>query len=159
MRILGLDYGDKTIGVSISDPLQVNAFGLEVIFRDNPNSFKKSIRRLREIINEYNVTKIVLGFPKKMDNTLGRRCEITIAFKERLNRNFKNIEVVLYDERLTTVMSIRSLKGAMPKDKIDKVIDKIAAIHILQGYLDRENKLIDRENKLRDASNKTNLEV
>jgi putative Holliday junction resolvase len=141
LRILGLDYGNKTIGVAVSDDFNKIAYALEVIWRNDPKSLKKSISRLNDIIKEYNINKIVLGFPKKTDNTLGERCGLTLTFKDKLSRNFKNIEIVLWDERFSTVFSKRALNEAkLSRDKINNVIDKMAAAYILQGYLDNVNK-------------------
>lgn len=137
MRILGLDYGDKTIGVAVSDPFGWTAQGVEIIKRTNENEYKKSLARLAELIAQYEVEKIVLGFPKNMDNTEGPRCEKTRAFKERLERRFQNISVILWDERMSTIAAERSLLEAdMSRAKRKNVIDKMAAVHILQGFLD-----------------------
>lgn len=137
MRILGLDYGDKTIGVAVSDPFGWTAQGVEIIRRTNENEYKKSLARLAELIAQYEVEKIVLGFPKNMDNTEGPRCEKTRAFKERLERRFQNIPVILWDERMSTIAAERSLLEAdMSRAKRKNVIDKMAAVHILQGFLD-----------------------
>lgn len=137
LRILGLDYGDKTIGVAISDPFGWTAQGVEIIRRTNENEYKKSLARLAEIISQYEVEKIVLGFPKNMDNTEGSRCEKTRAFKERLEKRFQNIPVILWDERMSTIAAERSLLEAdLSRAKRKNVIDKMAAVHILQGFLD-----------------------
>ncbi len=137
MRILGLDYGDKTIGVAISDPFGWTAQGVEIIRRTNENEYKKSLARLAEIISQYEVEKIVLGFPKNMDNTEGPRCEKTRAFKERLEKRFQNVPVILWDERMSTIAAERSLLEAdLSRAKRKNVIDKMAAVHILQGFLD-----------------------
>ena len=137
MRVLGLDYGDKTIGVAISDPFGWTAQGLEIIHRENENAYKKSLARLAQLIEEYQVDTIVLGYPKNMDNTEGIRCEKTRAFQERLQKRFPKIPVVLQDERMSTVAAARSLREGNVRGKKQKqVIDKMAAVHILQGYLD-----------------------
>lgn len=137
MRILGLDYGDKTIGVAVSDPFGWTAQGVEIIRRTNENEYKKSLARIAELIAQYEVEKIVLGFPKNMDNTEGPRCEKTRAFKERLEKRFQNIPVILWDERMSTIAAERSLLEAdMSRAKRKNVIDKMAAVHILQGFLD-----------------------
>ncbi len=140
-RILGLDYGEKTVGVAISDPLGITAQSLETITRKDEISIKKTVHRIGEIIKEYNVNCIVLGFPKNMDNSEGERCNKTILFKERLERNFKRIPVILWDERLSTIASERGLFEAGLNSKERKqVVDKIAAGFILQGYLDNINR-------------------
>lgn len=137
MRILGLDYGSKTVGVAICDELGLMAHGLETITRDKEESIKKTIKRLEEIIKDYNVEKIVLGYPKNMDGSEGFRCEKTVEFKNRLERNFKKTEVILWDERLSTSFATSILfEGNVKKENHKKVIDKVAASYILQGYLD-----------------------
>lgn len=137
MRILGLDFGEKTIGVAISDPFGWTAQGLEIIRRDKEESVNKSIERIGQIIKEYGVLKVVLGYPKNMNNTIGERGEKTQAFKQKLEKTFKDIEVILWDERLSTVGAERSLLEAdLSRKKRKNVIDKMAAVFILQGYLD-----------------------
>jgi len=137
LRILGLDYGDKTIGVAVSDPFGWTAQGVEIIKRANENDFKKPMARLAELLAEYEVETIVLGYPKNMDNTEGPRCEKTRELKERLERRFQKIPVILQDERMSTVAANRSLMEAeLSRDKRKSVIDKMAAVFILQGYLD-----------------------
>lgn len=141
MRILGLDFGEKTIGVAVSDPLGWTAQGVEIIRRDREEALKPSIARIGEIIKEYGVEKIVLGYPKNMNNTLGPRIEKTEAFKLKLERNFKKMPIILWDERLSTVGAERSLLEAdLSREKRKQVIDKMAAVFILQGYLDSCSK-------------------
>lgn len=136
MRILGLDFGDKTIGVAISDMMGWTAQGIETIHRKEPENLKASIKRVIEIVEEYKVEKIVLGLPKNMNNTLGPRAEKTQNFKKRLEKEL-DIEVFLWDERLSTMAARRSLLEAdISRKKQKKVIDKMAAVYILQGYLD-----------------------
>ncbi|PKM50806.1 MAG: Holliday junction resolvase RuvX [Firmicutes bacterium HGW-Firmicutes-7] len=136
MRILGLDYGSKTLGVAISDPFGWTAQGLETITRKDENDLVRTIIRLREIIEEYSINKIVLGLPKNMNNTEGERVEKTLVFKRRLEREF-GIDVLTWDERLSTIGAQRLLIEAdVHKKKQKKVIDKMAAVFILQGYLD-----------------------
>lgn len=136
MRILGLDFGQKTIGVAISDPFGWTAQGVEIIKREQEENLKNSIIRLEEIINYYNVEKIVLGYPKNMNNTIGERCEKTENFKKRLEKIFK-IPVILWDERLSTMGAERTLLEAdLSRKKRKNVIDKMAAVFILQGFLD-----------------------
>ena len=140
LRVLGLDYGDKTVGVAISDPFGWTAQGLEIIKRNNPNEHKQSLGRLAEIIEEYNVETIILGFPKNMDNSEGPRCEKTKQYKERLERRFPKIPVILWDERMSTIAAERSLLEAdFDRKKLKTVIDKMAAVHILQGYLNSKS--------------------
>ena len=146
MRILGLDYGDKTIGVAVSDPFGWTAQGVEIIRRENPAEYKKSLRRLGELIEEYHAEAIVLGYPKNLDNSEGERCEKTKAFCERLKNRFPKTEVVLWDERFSTVAAERALREAnLSHGQRKRVIDKMAAVHILQGYLDSRSKYICRK--------------
>ncbi len=138
MRIIALDYGSKTVGVAISDETKTIATPLEVITREDEKSIKKTVKRIGEIIKEYDVEKIVLGYPKNMDNTISKRCQITEEFAQRLKRNFKKMPIELYDERLSTIGGKRSLTEAnMTYKKKTEVIDKMAAAFILQGYLER----------------------
>lgn len=136
MRILGLDFGEKTIGVAVSDPFGWTAQGVEIIRRKEEANLVASIERIDEIIKQYGVEKIVLGYPKNMNNTLGPRAEKTEHFKSRLEKAFK-LPVVLWDERLSTVGAERTLLEAdVSRAKRKNVIDKMAAVFILQGFLD-----------------------
>lgn len=135
MRVLGLDFGQKTIGVAVSDPFGWTAQGIEIIKRQQETNLKDSIARIGEIIKEYNVEKIVLGYPKNMNNTIGERGEKTEAFKKKLEKAF-NLPVILWDERLSTVGAERTLLEAdLSRKKRKNVIDKMAAVFILQGFL------------------------
>ena len=135
-RIMGLDYGDKTVGVAISDPLGITAQGKEIIRRERPDKLRKTCARIEELIQEYEVEKIVLGLPKNMDGSEGIRVEKTKAFQEMIERR-TGLEVVLWDERLTTVAADRYMDEAGIKgDKRKAIVDEIAAVFILQGYLD-----------------------
>ena len=130
MRIMGLDYGSKTVGVAVSDPLGITAQGVETICRKDENKLRKTL------IEEYQVTKIVLGLPKHMNNDIGDRAEKSMAFGEMLKRR-TGLEVVMWDERLTTVEAERTLiENKVRREDRKKYIDKIAAVFILQGYLD-----------------------
>ncbi|MBE5905584.1 MAG: Holliday junction resolvase RuvX [Lachnospiraceae bacterium] len=136
MRILGLDYGSKTVGVAISDPLGITAQGLEIVRRERETKLRKTLARIDEIIAEYKVESIVLGYPKNMNNTEGTRCEKTQEFKEMLERR-TNLPVVLWDERLTTVMADAAMmEGGIRREDRKEYVDKLAAVFILQGYLD-----------------------
>ena len=136
MRIMGLDYGSVTVGVAVSDALLLTAQGKEVIRRDRENKLRKTMARLDELIKEYEVGKIVLGFPKNMNNTIGERAEKSKEFAGMLERR-TGLPVVLWDERLTTVSAHRALiEGNMRREKRSKVVDEIAAVFILQNYLD-----------------------
>ena len=136
MRILGLDYGSKTVGVAVSDELLFTAQGLEIVRRQSPNKLRQSLARIEEIIKEYNVERIVLGYPKNMNNTEGERCEKTLEFKEMLERR-TSLPVTLWDERLTTVSADRAMiEGNIRREDRKQYVDKLAAVFILQGYLD-----------------------
>lgn len=136
MRILGLDYGSVTVGVAVSDSLLITAQPVEVIKRKSETKLRQTLARLEEIIAEYEVDKIVLGYPKNMNNTLGERVERTEEFKEKLEKR-TGLEVVLWDERLTTVSAMEVLKeGGVRRENRKAYVDKIAAVFILQGYLD-----------------------
>ena len=136
MRGMGLDYGSKTIGVAISDPLGLTAQGIEIIRREEENKLRKSLRRIEELIKEYQVEEIVLGFPKNMNNTIGERAEKSLQLKETLERRCK-LPVIMWDERLTTVEANRTLmESKVRRENRSKYVDMIAAVFILQGYLD-----------------------
>ncbi|SDB19581.1 Holliday junction resolvase RuvX [Eubacterium oxidoreducens] len=136
MRIMGLDYGSKTVGVAISDPLLITAQGVEIVRRESTKKLRRTLARIEQLIREYEVDRIVLGYPKNMDNTEGERCEKTKEFKEMLERR-SGLEVLLWDERLTTVAADQAMKeGGLDYVKRKEHVDKIAAIFILQGYLD-----------------------
>ena len=136
MRIMGLDYGSKTVGVAISDPLGLTAQGIETIWRKEENKLRRTCARIEELISEYGVEKIVLGLPKHMNNDIGDRAERSLEFGEMLKRR-TGLEVVMWDERLTTAQAERTLmEGKVRREDRKKYIDKIAAVFILQGYLD-----------------------
>lgn len=136
MRIMGLDYGSKTVGVSISDALLLTAQGIETIERKEENKLRKTLARIESLIKEYEVEKIVLGFPLNMNDTIGERAEKTLEFKAMLERR-TGLEVILWDERLTTVEAEQILiESNVRREDRKKYIDKIAAGFILQGYLD-----------------------
>ena len=136
MRIMGLDYGSKTIGVAVSDPLGLTAQGVEIIRREEENKLRKSLRRVEELVKEYEVEEIVLGFPKNMNNTIGERAEKSLQLKETLERRL-GLPVVMWDERLTTVEANRTLmETGVRRENRGKYVDMIAAVFILQGYLD-----------------------
>ena len=136
MRIMGLDYGSKTVGVAISDPLCITAQGIETIERKEENKLRKTLARIEELAKEYEVDRIVLGFPKNMNNTIGDRAERTLEFKEMLERR-TGLSVIMWDERLTTVEAERTLiESKVRRENRKKYVDKIAAVFILQGYLD-----------------------
>lgn len=136
MRIMGLDFGSKTVGVAVSDPLLVTAQGVETIFRKSPAKLRQTLARIDGLIAEYEVDRIVLGYPKNMNNTEGERCEKTREFARMLEQR-TGLAVILWDERLTTAAAdqIMMESGVRREDRKDYV-DKIAAGLILQGYLD-----------------------
>ena len=132
---MGLDYGSKTVGVAISDPLGITAQGIETIERKEENKLRKTLARIEELVKEYEVEKIVLGFPKNMNNTIGERAEKSLELKAMLERRI-GIPVIMWDERLTTVEAERTLiESNVRRENRKKYVDKIAAVFILQGYL------------------------
>lgn len=136
MRIMGLDYGSKTVGVAISDPLGITAQGIETITRKDENKLRKTCARIEALIEEYQVEKIVIGLPKHMNNDIGIRAEKSMEFAEMLKRR-TGLEVQMWDERLTTMEAERTLiESNIRREDRKKYIDKIAAVFILQGYLD-----------------------
>ena len=136
MRILGLDFGSKAVGVAVSDELLITAQGVEIIRRKAPTKLRQTVARIEELVGEYDVERIVLGYPKNMNNTEGERCERTKEFKELLERR-TGLPVILWDERLTTVAADRSMmEMGIRRENRKDYVDEIAAILILQGYLD-----------------------
>ncbi|MCI8850777.1 MAG: Holliday junction resolvase RuvX [Erysipelotrichaceae bacterium] len=137
MRILGLDLGSRTCGVSISDALGMIARAYKTV-RFEEEDYDSALEQIVEIINELQIHKAVLGLPKHMNGDIGIRGEISIAFKESLEQ--LGIEVILWDERLTTVAAEKILIAAdVSRKKRKKVIDQMAAVQILQSYLDSQN--------------------
>ena len=138
IRIMGLDFGSKTVGVAISDPLFLTAQGIEIVRRKAPGKLRQTLARINELKEEYEVGKIVLGFPKNMNNTIGDRAEKSLEFAEMLKRR-TGLPVVMWDERLTTVAANRTLmESGVRRENRKEHIDQIAAVFILQGYLDGE---------------------
>ena len=136
MRVLGLDYGSKTVGVAVSDPLGLTAQGVETIQRKEENKLRRTCARIEELTREYGAEKIVLGFPKHMNNDIGERAQKTLEFRNMLARR-TGLEIILWDERLTTAAAERTLiESSVRRENRKKYIDKIAAVFILQGYLD-----------------------
>ena len=130
MRIMGLDFGSKTVGVAISDPLFLTAQGIEIVRRKAPGKLRQTLARINELKEEYEVGKIVLGFPKNMNNTEGERCEKTLEFKEMLEKR-TGLEVVLWDERLTTVEADRTMmQVGIRRENRKEYVDELAAIFI-----------------------------
>lgn len=139
-RIMGLDYGSVTVGVALSDELHLTAQGLEVIRRKEENKLRRTLARIAEIVSEYDVERIVLGFPKNMNNTVGFRCERTKEFAEKLEKRV-SVPIVLEDERLSTVEAHNAMiEGNVRREKRAQVVDMVAATIILERYLDRCNQ-------------------
>ena len=137
MRIMGLDFGSKTVGVAVSDSLLLTAQGLEIIRRNEENKLRRTLARIEELIEEYEVEEIVLGMPKNMNATEGLRVELTLEFKEKLERR-TGLPVHTWDERLTTVAADKAMMEAgVRRENRKDYVDMIAAVLILQGYLDR----------------------
>lgn len=136
MRIMGLDYGSKTVGVAVSDALGLTAQEIEIVRRKSENKLRQTLARIEEIAKEYGVEKIVLGFPKHMNNDIGERAEKSLEFKEMLERR-TGLPVVMWDERLTTVEADRTMmETGIRRENRKEYVDMIAAVFILQGYLD-----------------------
>ena len=135
MRILGLDYGSKT-GVAVSDPLGLTAQRLDTIWRKQENKLRQTLARIKELVDEYQIEQIVLGYPKNMNNTVGERAEKALEFKEMLEKR-TGLPVIMWDERLTTVEADRTLMEAgVRRENRKQYLDGLAAVFILQGYLD-----------------------
>lgn len=140
MRIMGLDYGSKTVGVAVSDALGITAQGVETVCRRSENKLRQTLARIEELVAQYEVEKIVLGLPKNMNNTLGDRAEKSLEFKAMLERR-TGLPVIMWDERLTTVEAQRTLmESDVRRENRKQYVDKIAAVFILQGYLDSEKR-------------------
>lgn len=136
MRIMGLDFGSKTVGVAVSDSLLITAQGVEIIRRKEENKLRQTLARIEELILEYEVEEIVLGLPKNMNATEGVRVELTNEFKEKLERR-TGLPVTMWDERLTTVAADKAMMEAgIRRENRKDYVDMIAATLILQGYLD-----------------------
>ncbi|MGL5270566.1 MAG: Holliday junction resolvase RuvX [Selenomonadaceae bacterium] len=134
MRILGLDVGDRTIGIAASDALLFTAQGIETIRR---TYLERDLERLGQLVNEYEADTLVVGLPKNMDGTQGERCEIVRSFADEIRKVLPQVKIIFWDERLSTVAAAKSLIAAdVSRAKRKKVIDKMAAVFILQGYLD-----------------------
>lgn len=136
MRILGLDYGSKTVGVAVSDPLGITAQGVETICRKEENKLRRTCARIEELVQEFEVEKFVLGLPKHMNGDIGERAEKAIQFGEMIGRR-TGLPVEMWDERLTSVSAERTLiENKVRREDRKKYMDKIAAVFILQSYLD-----------------------
>ena len=132
MRILGLDYGSKTVGVAVSDPLGLTAQRLDTIWRKQENKLRQTLARIKELVDEYRIEQIVLGYPKNMNNTVGERAEKALEFKEMLEKR-TGLTVIMWDERLTTVEADRTLMEAgVRRENRKQYLDGLAAVFILQ---------------------------
>ena len=141
MRIMGLDYGSKTVGVAVSDPLFITAQGVEIIRREKENHMRKTLARIEEMILQYEVGEIVLGYPKNMNDTIGPRAQLSEELADTLTRR-TGLKVTLWDERLTTVEADEiMIEAGIRREDRKKYVDQIAATIILQSFLD------DRANK------------
>ena len=150
-RIIGLDFGSKTTGVAVSDPFGWTAQGVEIIRRKEENKLRKTLARIEELVKEYDAARIVLGLPKNMNNSLGDRAEKSLAFKEMLERR-TGLPVVMWDERLTTVAADRTMMEAgIRREHRREYVDEIAAVFILQNYLDYLSCHPMETNKKEDA--------
>ncbi|MFV0465185.1 MAG: Holliday junction resolvase RuvX [Lachnospiraceae bacterium] len=150
MRVIGLDFGSHTVGVAVSDELLLTANGIEIIRRKSPGKLRQTLARIEELIDTYKVSKIVLGYPKNMNNTEGERCERTKEFQEMLIRR-TGLEVILWDERLTTVAAdMIMIESGIRRENRKEYVDEIAAMLILQGYLD----FLSNQSELDELRNK-----
>lgn len=131
-----MDYGSKTVGVAVSDPLGITAQGLETITRKEENKLRRTLARIEELMEQYKIERIVLGYPLNMDDSVGERARRTEEFRDLLMRR-TGLPVVLWDERLTTMEANDILiESGVPRKDRKQVIDKIAAVLILRSYLD-----------------------
>ena len=145
MRILGLDFGSKTVGVAVSDPLLLTAQGVEIIRRKHEDKLRQTLARIEELVEQYEVNEIVLGLPKNMNNTEGDRVQKTTEFRDMLERR-TGISVTFWDERLTTVAADKAMMEAgIRREHRGDYVDMIAATFILQGYLDRKRCMQGKE--------------
>ena len=136
MRLMGLDYGSKTLGVAVSDPLGLTAQGVETVWRKQENKLRQTLAQIEKLVEDYQVERIVLGYPKNMNNTVGERALKSLEFKEMLERR-TGLPVVMWDERLTTVEANRTLmESGVRRENRKQYLDELAAIFILQSYLD-----------------------
>lgn len=142
MKVMGLDYGTKTVGVALSDELFITGQAIETIERKSANKLRQTLARIEQLVMEHDVFLIVLGYPKNMNNTVGDRAKATESFKEDLERR-TGLPVVLWDERLTTIEAERILiEGSVRRENRKEVIDQMAAGIILQSYLDANRETL-----------------
>ncbi len=152
MRILGLDYGSKTVGVAVSDPLGLTAQAVETIWRKQENKLRRTLARICELVEEYQAEGFVVGYPKNMNNTIGERAQKSLEFKEMLEKK-TGLPVVMWDERLTSVEANRTLMEAgVRRENRKQYMDELAAVFILQGYLDSLSMSKDEHNGENEVS-------
>jgi len=135
---LGLDFGDKTIGVAVSSLNNKVALGLTTLRRTTPEALRPNLKELKKIIQEHKVTHILLGYPKHLHGEDSPRCLQTLEFKAKLERYFKSLTVELWDERLSTQAVTRTFEGNAKRYK--QHVDEMAAVYILQGFLDSKSR-------------------
>ena len=136
MRIMGLDFGSKTVGVAVSDPLGLTAQGVEIIRRKSEKKLRQTLARIEELVDQYKVERIVLGLPKHMNNDIGERAEKSLEFQKMLEKR-TGLHVVMWDERLKTVEADRTMmETGIRRENRKEYVDMLAAVFILQGYLD-----------------------
>ena len=136
MRIMGLDFGSKTVGVAVSDPLGLTAQGVEIIRRKSEKKLRQTLARIEELVDQYKVERSVLGLPKHMNNGIGERAEKSLEFQKMLEKR-TGLHVVMWDERLTTVEADRTMmETGIRRENRKEYVDMLAAVFILQGYLD-----------------------
>ena len=136
MRVLGLDYGSKTVGVAVSDPLGLTAQRVETIWRKQENKLRRTLARIEELVKEYQAERIVIGLPRNMNYTMGDRAEKSLEFGEMVEKR-TGLPVIMWDERLTTREAERALMEAgVRRENRKDYLDSVAAVLILQGYLD-----------------------
>ena len=136
MRVLGLDYGSKTVGVAVSDPLGLTAQRVETIWRKQENKLRRTLARIEELVKEYQAERIVIGLPRNMNYTIGERAEKSLEFGEMVAKR-TGLPVIMWDERLTTREAERALMEAgVRRENRKDYLDSVAAVLILQGYLD-----------------------
>ena len=136
MRVLGLDYGSKTVGVAVSDPLGLTAQRVETIWRKQENKLRRTLARIEELVKEYQAERIVIGLPRNMNYTMGDRAEKSLEFGEMVEKR-TGLPVIMWDERLTTREAERALMEAgVRRENRKEYVDSVAAVLILQGYLD-----------------------
>ncbi len=154
-RLMGLDYGSKTVGVAVSDPLGITAQPLEIIRRKSESKLRQTLARIQELTQQLEVEEIVLGLPRHMNNDLGDRAQKSLEFKEMLEKR-TGLNVILWDERLSSVAAHEALLAAGVKGKDhEKYVDEVAAAWILEGYMTWKSSRIEKENE-QDESEKQN---